>query len=344
MISIGYGKAGVGESCGYYGGTELGAERLTGWLKNNGVDVDVVAAGSLQKEYDVYMGSWFLWGPVWFICALYSSYVAFKNRPDVIYSRFATYPLFVGVLLKFIYSKPLIVSVHGGDMRKSFVLDTFIEFLMAHTNVVVCYDNDAHIKKIKDRNIDPVVIPNGVEIDKFVPSKKNTKVKKVIYLGGKRKIKGYSDMLKLAKCENLWRKDILELHMYGVGKEKSNGGVFYHKYVDRDKLPNIMTKGDLFILPSYAEGVPGALLEAMACGMYVVCSDLDYTRKVIDFSYLFKPGDVEKMVYFIDMYESSERGLFHNQSAENVKFIKSRYSMDIVGEKWLAVLKKVSGV
>ena len=42
---------------------------------------------------------------------------------------------------------------------------------------------------------------------------------------------------------------------------------------------------DLFIFPSYQEGLPRALLEAMACALPVICSDIRGSRD------LLKTGD-----------------------------------------------------
>ena len=341
MISIGYGCGGVGKLCGYYGGTELGAERLGNHLISNGVDLDVVAAGSPQREFDVSMIHGPLWRLVWFVSAFVKCISAIKKDPDVIYARYATYPLFVGVILKLFYNKPLVVSVHGGDMRKPFLFDILIEFLIGHCDKVVCYDNNKHISKLEQKGFEPVVIPNGVEVDVFKPVKKKDKIKRVIYLGGKRTIKGYEDIIELSQIEDLWRNGILELHIYGEDFNKHSDGVYFHKYASRDELPSIMRKGDLFILPSYAEGVPGALLEAMASGMYVICSEIDYTRINIDFSYLFKAGDIERIVELVEMYESSAGGLFHNQSEDNVKFVRKNYSINGVGKKWVKLLETV---
>jgi glycosyltransferase involved in cell wall biosynthesis len=44
--------------------------------------------------------------------------------------------------------------------------------------------------------------------------------------------------------------------------------------VPYERIRGLLEKNDIFVLPSYYEGVPLALLEAMACGKAVVFSDI----------------------------------------------------------------------
>ncbi len=55
---------------------------------------------------------------------------------------------------------------------------------------------------------------------------------------------------------------------------------------------------DVFVLPSQNEGLPNALLEAMACGLPCVAADVSGTRELVvqgHTGYLFKPDDVSSL-------------------------------------------------
>jgi glycosyltransferase involved in cell wall biosynthesis len=327
MITLGYGKGGVGK--GYFGGTELGAERLRNWLIKNDIDVDVVGSGSPQKNFNVPVG--LMWKIFWAPQAFLKCLLAMFKKPDIIYSRYATFPLLIGFFLKKIFRKPLVVSVHGGDMRKSGFVENIIYFMMRSCDKVICYDNFKHIRKLNRFN--PIIIPNGIYIG-HVKEKKD-KIKRIVYVGGKRKIKGYDDILRLASEKYLWEDGKLELHIYGEFSEENENGVYYHPYTD-----DIFRKGDLFILPSYDEGVPTSLLEAMASEMFVIASYLDFTIKALELQYLFKPGDIDAMREMIEAYDTSERSFFEMQK-NNRNFVIENYSMDIVGEKWKHLLKSL---
>jgi glycosyltransferase involved in cell wall biosynthesis len=46
-------------------------------------------------------------------------------------------------------------------------------------------------------------------------------------------------------------------------------------------MPTALARADIFCLPSYREGVPNALLEAAACGLAMVTTDVPGCRDVV---------------------------------------------------------------
>lgn len=49
----------------------------------------------------------------------------------------------------------------------------------------------------------------------------------------------------------------------------------------REDMPNTLAQTDIFCLPSYREGVPNALIEACACGLPIVTTDVPGCRDVV---------------------------------------------------------------
>jgi glycosyltransferase involved in cell wall biosynthesis len=61
----------------------------------------------------------------------------------------------------------------------------------------------------------------------------------------------------------------------------------------RDDVGDLLAAADCFVLPSRREGLPGAVLEAMAAGVPVVASDLATVREAVTpgEAWLVPPGD-----------------------------------------------------
>ncbi|MBM3790027.1 MAG: glycosyltransferase [Acidobacteria bacterium] len=61
----------------------------------------------------------------------------------------------------------------------------------------------------------------------------------------------------------------------------------------REDIPEILAAADVFVLPSFYEGLPGAVIEAMALGLPIVASDIDPIRETVEEgrnAFLVKPG------------------------------------------------------
>jgi len=63
-----------------------------------------------------------------------------------------------------------------------------------------------------------------------------------------------------------------------------------------DQIPELMQRSDCLVLPSLSEGIPNVILEAMACGLPVLASNLPGIREVVkdeETGFLVAPKDVK---------------------------------------------------
>lgn len=70
-----------------------------------------------------------------------------------------------------------------------------------------------------------------------------------------------------------------------------------------DDMPELLSKADIVVLPSYREGLPKSLLEAAACGIPLVTTDVPGCREVVcdgQDGLLVPPGDAEALAAAIE--------------------------------------------
>jgi glycosyltransferase involved in cell wall biosynthesis len=99
-----------------------------------------------------------------------------------------------------------------------------------------------------------------------------------------------------------------------VGKLGLTGRVVFTGYVPREDLPGLYSLADVFVFPSLYEGFGLPVLEAMACGTPVVCSNTSSLPEVAgDAALTVDPLDVEGLA------ESMERVLTDGGLADKLR-------------------------
>ena len=97
----------------------------------------------------------------------------------------------------------------------------------------------------------------------------------------------------------------------------------------REDVENILQGMDIFVLPSYTEGTPLALLEAMSLGVPVIASSVGQIPKIItsgENGILTKSGDAQAIAQNI-LLISMDKTLARTFSQNSIKTIKSTYSI-----------------
>lgn len=114
--------------------------------------------------------------------------------------------------------------------------------------------------------------------------------------------------------------------------------VTFVDYMPRDELRRYYTASDIFVLPSYSEGLPKVLLEAMISGSAAVVSDIEAHRAVIthgETGYLFKTGSAESMAGAILTALGDRQGPALREKA--ARLVEETYS-------WPAVARRLDDV
>lgn len=99
----------------------------------------------------------------------------------------------------------------------------------------------------------------------------------------------------------------------------------------RSDIPEILNAADVFVFPSHHEGMPVSALEAMACGLPIVCSRIRGNVDIVedgDNGFLFDPDDVDALAKEIDKLIDNKE-LRYSMGQKNKEFVKS-FSLESV--------------
>ncbi len=157
-------------------------------------------------------------------------------------------------------------------------------------------------------------IINGVDIDKFTPTAINNDLASELKIspntvvvgavGRLVKVKNYDSLLRAMKLV-LQNNTKALLIIAGDGPEREklenltrqlnieNDVIFLGR---KDNIHELMNMFNIFVLPSYYEGLSNTLLEAMACGVPVVASDVGGNKELVNTGstgYLYPSNDSE---------------------------------------------------
>lgn len=108
--------------------------------------------------------------------------------------------------------------------------------------------------------------------------------------------------------------------------------ITFHGWVGREQKTALLQKSGVFVLPSYNEGLPVALLEAMACGAPTLITDVGGIPEAItsfENGILMSPGDVEALTTHLQwLLTHPEESTEFARKARQV--FDERYSVDAV--------------
>jgi glycosyltransferase involved in cell wall biosynthesis len=253
---------------------------------------------------------------------------------------------------------PVVVTVHGVMVRRGLILDTLqrvylrtvASSLFDIAAAVICLtENDAAaIAKLVKSDSKISIIPNGVDIDFFKPSA--DKVENLIaWVGRLVPEKGLVYLLK-AMPEVVSKIPAARLVLVGDGilSEELLGlvhvlglrdNVEFLGTVGRVKVVEILSRASVFAFPSLREGLPFSVLEAMACGVPVIGSNIPGVNDLVDngvSGLLVQPRESEALAKaIISLLKDDKRRRIMSEAARS-KIVKD-YS-------WSNIIKKIDDV
>ncbi|HNH26297.1 MAG TPA: glycosyltransferase family 4 protein [Anaerolineales bacterium] len=236
-----------------------------------------------------------------------------KREPfDLIHAYFLPMAGFVGTYAGKYLSIPSVVSIRGNDIeRAAFDPSKFSHMMYALQNASAVTTNASILaKKAKaffDREAH--IIPNGIDTERFKPMEKNSVLAEALglvdekkkeerkfvmgFVGELREKKGLATLLSgYAQITKTMPVSLLIVGEVREGEDKkyfeefkSNNpqlSITVTGHVPHKDLPAYYSLMDVFVHPSLRDGMPNAVLEAMACGVPVIATPVGGALDVLE--------------------------------------------------------------
>ncbi len=225
-----------------------------------------------------------------------------REKIDIVHLNTALVPLSIGrdfalATAARIAGRPVLLHLHGGRFLmnefESRSLAALAEKMFRAAGVIVVLsEHEKESLTSRWRNLDVRVLPNAIATSEAVNAKRDSKREKtIVFLGRLHESKGLHEIIEA--CRVLKNEGFdFQFNCFGAGalkdffvREMSRilGDKFYFGGVaaGAEKWRQLAAN-DIYLLPSrYGEGLPMAMLEAMAAGCVVVASDVASVRAVI---------------------------------------------------------------
>jgi teichuronic acid biosynthesis glycosyltransferase TuaC len=214
---------------------------------------------------------------------------------------------------------PVVLGARGSDLRRpgDWLSARLTRQALRRATLVITVSED--LKRIAIEMGVPAErvqsIPNGCDLDVFFPAdrleaRRELRIaadrRVVLFVGRLVEVKGVEVLVEAARLA-LARSPSLELVLVGDGplreslerqaREKLGAHARFTGPLPPEKIARWMAAADVVCLPSYSEGCPNVVIEALACGRPVVASEVGGVPELVsaDTGILVPPGRPEAL-------------------------------------------------
>ena len=237
-----------------------------------------------------------------------------KIQPDILHAGPIQTVGLIAVLTKF---HPLLMMSWGFDLMEDVYRNIWWEWVTRYTlKRSTFFTSDAQVTRNRavKYGMNPentIVFPWGVDLDHFSPNTEhrtpNTEF--TLFCNRSWEPRYGVDLLAKAFVQVAKSKPNTRLNLLAGGSEENrireilrkNGTIDqieFKGYVPQKELPSYYNEADIYISPSHVDGSSVSLMEAMACGLPCLVSDIPANREWVtenENGWLFADGDADAL-------------------------------------------------
>ena len=286
-----------------------------------------------------------------------------EKKVDIIHFHSPLFTFLNGFLKSRKY--PLIMTTHylldviANDAQRSLYrgfIKRMTRYVGKRVDKIICVNED-YLPVFEKWGIDPrklTYIPNGVDIKRFSPGpskfRKEFKDSKIIlYFGRLHYQKNVELLVRSFKHVKEKIKDV-KLIIVGTGNQydklkkmtENENDIVMTGFVSDEDLVEYMRVADMVVFPSRGENASFTIMEAMACELPVVSSDVGNAKKILGEGrgiLLGKYTEEEIASICIDVLDDKKKTEAIGKAAR--KYVEKYHSWDVISKKTEELYKKV---
>lgn len=279
-------------------------------------------------------------------------------RPQIVHAHMYFVAL-AAVVLGRLLRTPVIVSEHAecfaGRMPRAALFETRLALKLADLVVPDSASLRAHMEShgVRARF---QVIHNPVDTAVFHPAPvrqdPSAATRRLLFIGRLTPVKGIPTLLNALALLRRRRTDVA-LDIVGVGDSRDEyealaaalgleRAVVFHGGVPKESLVGLMQAAHAFVLSSVTENCPCVLIEALACGLPIVTTDVGGVREVVqkDMGLFVPPSDPEALADGLDQMLDT---LDAYDPETLAAYARGRFSLDVIGGEFDAQYRRLLG-
>ena len=253
----------------------------------------------------------------------------------------------IWVYLGRLFCKRIIMHVHGGGFKKYYNTNPhWIKSILSKCDCIIALSEEWKIffeKEVGCRNV--TIIENIVSKPEICKISKDDNKTHFLFFGLISEKKGIFDLVEVINNLPQTDKEKIILHIGGNGEiDKLNNyihnynlenTIFYEGFVSGKRKADLFNLANTFILPSYTEGLPITLLEAMTYSLPLISTNVGGIPGILKDKingYIFEPGDTIHLATIIQNVINSKNDicLMGDKSKEMVyKFLPEQVDKNL---------------
>ena len=230
---------------------------------------------------------------------------------------------------------PVFVNFHGIEMFQNapsikvwaehLLLQTSTRFNLKRADVAISLGGKL-TPILKKFNTMVEEMPIGIEESWLTKGKVPNQVIKFAFIGRYERRKGVEELHKA--IHQLPAELEFEFHLIGpigANQQMTDPKVFYHGAIrEQEMVKLLLEQMDVLVVPSWSEGMPTVILEAMACGCAILATDVGAVSAQVNEQngWLIEPGNIPQLTNSLKTILQMDRNLLREKQLRSLEKVK----------------------